>query len=80
MHQDLILHFLKATSQNQDIYPLLIKHLDKLDNSFAAGLREVANRQFAREPANAINIARVDRKSTRLNSSHVRTSRMPSSA
>ena len=59
MHQDLILHFLKATSQNQDIYPLLIKHLDKLDNSFAAGLREVANRQFAREAANAINIARV---------------------
>ncbi|MEM7716709.1 MAG: NYN domain-containing protein [Cyanobacteria bacterium P01_A01_bin.68] len=59
MHQDLILHFLKATSQNQDIYPLLIKHLDKLDNSFAVGLREVANRQFAREAANAINIARV---------------------
>ncbi|BAY80586.1 hypothetical protein NIES267_00430 [Calothrix parasitica NIES-267] len=59
MHQDLILHFLKSTSQNQDIYPLLIENLDKLDNSFAVGLREVANRQFAREPANAINIARV---------------------
>ncbi|MEM1395119.1 MAG: NYN domain-containing protein [Cyanobacteria bacterium P01_H01_bin.150] len=59
MHQDLILHFLKATSQNQDIYPLLIEHLDELDNNFAGGLRKVANRQFAREPANAINIARV---------------------
>ena len=47
MHQDLILHFLKATSQNQDIYPLLIEHLDELDNNFAGGLRKVANCQFA---------------------------------
>ena len=39
MHQDLILHFLKATSQNQDIYPLLIKHLDKLDKVHHNGHR-----------------------------------------
>ena len=59
MHQDLILHFLKATSQNQDIYPLLIKHLNKLDNSFASELRKFASSTFASQPAKAVGIAKI---------------------
>jgi len=59
MHQDLILHFLKATSQNQDIYPLLTKHLDKLDNTFASELRNFASLQFANQPAKAAGIAKI---------------------
>ena len=59
MHHDLIFHFLKATSQNQDIYPLLEQHLDELDNNFASGLRELANLKFANQPNKAINIAKI---------------------
>ncbi len=59
MPQDLIGHLLKATSQNQNIYPLLEENLDKLDNNFASSLRKVAKHQFNNEAANAIDIARV---------------------
>lgn len=59
MHQDLIIHFLKATSQNQDIYPLLIQHLDKLDNTFASELKKFASSTFANQPAKAVGIAKI---------------------
>ena len=59
MHQDLILHFLKATSQNQDINALLIQHLDKLDNNFASELRKFASSTFASQPAKAVGIAKI---------------------
>ncbi len=59
MHQDLILRFLKPVSQNQDIYPLLTEHLDKLDNTFASELRKFASRTFANQPAKAVSIARL---------------------
>ena len=59
MHQDLILRFLKAISQNQDIYPLLVEHLDKLDNTFASELRKFASSTFANQPAKAVGIAKI---------------------
>ncbi|MEA5597176.1 NYN domain-containing protein [Rivularia sp. UHCC 0363] len=59
MHEDLIRHFLKHTSQNQDIYPLLANNLDKLDRNFALGLREFAKQEFVKQPASAIKVARV---------------------
>ncbi len=59
MHEDLILRFLKAINQNQDIYPLLAQHLDKLDRNFADCLREVAQQEFAKQSGSAINIARI---------------------
>ena len=59
MHQDLILHFLKAISQNQDIYPLLVEHLDKLDCTFASELRNFASSKFANQPAKAASIANI---------------------
>ena len=59
MHQDLILRFLKAISQNQDIYPLLVEHLDKLDNTFASELQNFASLTFANQPAKAVGIAKI---------------------
>jgi len=59
MHDDLIRHFLKAISQNQDIYPLLVEHLDKLDNSFSVELREFARQQFLKQPTRAVDLARI---------------------
>ncbi len=59
MHHDLILSFLKSISQNQDIYPLLIQNLDKLDNSFVSELRTFASSIFANQPARAVDIAKI---------------------
>lgn len=59
MHHDLILHFLKVISQNQDVYPLLIEHKDKLDNNFASELRKFASLTFANQPGKAVSIARI---------------------
>ena len=59
MHQDLILRFLKAISQNQDINPLLVEHSHRLDNNFALSLREFASRTFANQPAKAVGIAKI---------------------
>ena len=59
MHQDLILHFLKAISQNRDINPLLVEHLDKLDRNFALGLREFAKKEFVEKPTQATDLARI---------------------
>ncbi|MEO1558314.1 MAG: hypothetical protein AAFS12_01350 [Cyanobacteria bacterium J06632_19] len=59
MHQNLIFYFLKAISQNQDIYPLLVEHLDKLDNRFASELREFASLKFANQPAQAVGISKL---------------------
>ncbi|MDY6898771.1 MAG: NYN domain-containing protein [Cyanobacteriota bacterium] len=59
MHQDLIIHFLKATSQNQDIQTLLVQHLDKLNDSFVSELRKFASSTFANQPAKAIGIAKI---------------------
>ena len=57
--QTLLLDLLKATSQNQEVYPILQENLDKLNDDFALLLRQWVSAQFAREPAKAINIARV---------------------
>ncbi|MEO1375379.1 MAG: NYN domain-containing protein [Cyanobacteria bacterium J06635_10] len=59
MHHDLILNLLKTTSQNKNIYPLLEQHLGRLDRNFALSLRKIASNEFNKDPANAINIARV---------------------
>ncbi|MBV6627553.1 MAG: NYN domain-containing protein [Rivularia sp. (in: Bacteria)] len=59
MHQDLIFQFLKAISQNQDISSLLVKHLDKFDNTFASELREFANQKFVSQPSKAVAIAKI---------------------
>ncbi len=59
MHQDLILRFLKAVSQNQDIYPLLTEHLDKLDNTSASELRKFARKKFVEKPTQATYLARI---------------------
>ena len=66
MHQDLIFHFLKAASQNQDISSLLVEHLDKLDNTFASELREFASLKFANQPAKAASIANIIVKFSKL--------------
>ncbi|GEM_PF-2664433 len=59
MHHDLILHFLTLISQNQDIYPLLMEHREKLDHNFASELRKFARLKFANQPGRAVSIARV---------------------
>ncbi len=59
MHQDLILRFLKAISQNKDINPLLVEHSDKLDNTSASELRKFASSTFANQPAKAVGIAKI---------------------
>ncbi|MBE9216005.1 NYN domain-containing protein [Plectonema cf. radiosum LEGE 06105] len=66
MHDDLIRHFLKATSQNQDIYPLFLEHLDKLNNSFSLELREFARQQFLTQPTKAVDLARIIVKFSKL--------------
>ncbi len=59
MHQDLILRFLTAISQNQDINSLLVEHLDQLDRNFAQSLREFASLRFANQPTKAAGIAKI---------------------
>ena len=58
--------------QNYALYPHMTVHENM---SFGLRLKKVAKDEIARRVANA-----ADRKSTRLNSSHIQKSRMPSSA
>jgi uncharacterized LabA/DUF88 family protein len=57
--QTFLLELLKATYQNQEISPILQQNLNKLNDNFALILRKWVNDRFAKEPANAVNIARV---------------------
>ncbi|MBR8836116.1 MAG: NYN domain-containing protein [Stigonema ocellatum SAG 48.90 = DSM 106950] len=57
--QTLLLDLLRATSQNQEVYPILQNNLDKLDDDFALLLRQWVSDQFAKEPVKAINITRI---------------------
>jgi len=57
--QTFLIGLLRATSQNQELYPMLQDNLSKLNNNLALLLRKWVSDRFAKEPANAINIARV---------------------
>ncbi|MBD6618460.1 NYN domain-containing protein [Komarekiella sp. 'clone 1'] len=57
--QTFLLELLKATYQNQEIYPILQHNLNKLNDDLALILRKWVSDRFAKEPANAVNIARV---------------------
>ena len=57
--QTLLFDLLRATYQNQEVYPLLQQNLDKLNHNFAVVLQQWVSEQFAKEPAKAINIARI---------------------
>ncbi|MDZ8028336.1 MAG: NYN domain-containing protein [Nostoc sp. DedQUE11] len=57
--QTFLIELLKATYQNQEVYPILEDNLSKLNNNLALILRKWVSDRFAKEPTNAINIARV---------------------
>ncbi|BAZ14441.1 TPR repeat-containing protein [Calothrix sp. NIES-4071] len=50
---------LKATSQNEDIYPHLRNNLNKLNNEFASELRKFGTDHFTKQPTQAANTARI---------------------
>ncbi|MBN4003455.1 NYN domain-containing protein [Nostoc sp. LPT] len=57
--QDFLIDLLRATYQNQEIYPILQSNLSKLNDDLALKLRKRVSDRFAKEPAIAINLARV---------------------
>lgn len=57
--QTFLISLLRATYQNQELYPILQDNLSKLNNNLALMLRKWVSDRFAKEPGNAINIARV---------------------
>ncbi|WP_414569639.1 NYN domain-containing protein [Nostoc sp. CCY 9925] len=57
--QTFLIGLLRATYQNQELYPILQDNLTKLNNNLALILRKWVSDRFTKEPANAINIARV---------------------
>ncbi|MEH2248516.1 NYN domain-containing protein [Nostoc sp.] len=57
--QDFLIDLLRATSQNQEVYPILQHNLSKLNDDLALMLRKRVGDRFAKEPAIAINLARV---------------------
>ena len=57
--QVLLLDVLKAIIQNQKIHSLLEDNLDKLNENFPVMLRQWTKERFTKEPARAVNIARV---------------------
>jgi uncharacterized LabA/DUF88 family protein len=57
--QSFLIDLLRATYQNQEVYPLLQHNLSKLNDGLALMLRKWVSDRFAKEPANALNIARV---------------------
>ncbi|WP_392534716.1 NYN domain-containing protein [Nostoc sp. C117] len=57
--QTFLIDLLRATYQNQEVYPILQHNLSKLNHSLALMLRSWVSDRFAKEPANAPNIARV---------------------
>ncbi len=64
--QIFILELLRAISRNQDIYLLLNRNLDKLNDNFASQLRKFAIEHFTRQPAQAANTAKVIVKFSKL--------------
>ncbi|MBN3873294.1 NYN domain-containing protein [Nostoc sp. JL33] len=64
--QTFLIDLLRATYQNQEIYPILQHNLSKLNDNLALMLRKWISDRFAQEPANAINIARVLVKLSRI--------------
>ncbi|MEH2066832.1 MAG: NYN domain-containing protein [Nostoc sp.] len=57
--QIFLIELLRAIYQNQEVYPILQHNLSKLNDNLALILRKWVSDRFAKEPANAINIARV---------------------
>ena len=57
--QTLLFDLLRATYQNQEVYPLLQQNLDKLNHNFVLLLQQWVSEQFTKEPRSAINIARI---------------------
>ena len=57
--QDFLIDLLRATYQNQEVYPILQQNLSKLNDDLALMLRKRVGDRFAKEPAIAINLARV---------------------
>ncbi|RCJ15294.1 hypothetical protein A6S26_08210 [Nostoc sp. ATCC 43529] len=57
--QTFLIGLLRATYQNQELYPILQENLSKLNDNLALLLRKWVSDRFTKEPANAINIARV---------------------
>ncbi|MBX9256837.1 hypothetical protein H1Q63_23420 [Desmonostoc muscorum CCALA 125] len=57
--QSFLMELLRATYQNQELYPILQHNLSKLNDNLALMLRKWVSDRFAKEPANAINIAGV---------------------
>ncbi|MBD2561971.1 MULTISPECIES: NYN domain-containing protein [Nostoc] len=57
--QSFLIDLLRATYQNQEIYPILQHNLSKLNENLALILRKWVSDRFAQEPAIAINLARV---------------------
>jgi uncharacterized LabA/DUF88 family protein len=57
--QNFLIDLLRATYQNQEVYPILQHNLSKLNDDLALMLRKWVSERFAKEPAIAINLARV---------------------
>ncbi|MEH2261460.1 hypothetical protein [Nostoc sp.] len=57
--QSFLLDLLRATYQNQEVYPILQHNLSKLNDNLALMLRKWVSERFGKEPAIAINLARV---------------------
>ncbi len=57
--QNFLIDLLRATYQNQEVYPILQHNLSKLNNDLALMLRKWVSDRFAKEPVIAINLARV---------------------
>ncbi len=57
--QNFLIDLLRATYQNQEVYPILQHNLSKLNENLALKLRKWVSDRFAKEPAIAINLARV---------------------
>ncbi|MEH2287992.1 NYN domain-containing protein [Nostoc sp.] len=57
--QDFLIDLLRATYQNQEVYPILQQNLSKINDDLALKLRKRVSDRFAKEPAIAINLARV---------------------
>ncbi|MEH1840592.1 MAG: NYN domain-containing protein [Nostoc sp.] len=57
--QAFLIKLLKAIYQNQEVYSILEQNLSKLNDNLAFILRKWISDRFVKEPANAVNIAKV---------------------
>ncbi|MFN6460447.1 MAG: NYN domain-containing protein [Nostoc sp. DedVER02] len=64
--QSFLIDLLRATYQNQEVYPILQHNLSKLNDNLALMLRKWVSDRFAKEPANASNIVGVIVKLSRI--------------